>query len=142
MWAKATILAAVGSAVLAGCGAAMMPAHTESRDESQQPTPAAATRAAASEAQRLSFEQAMGLVEELRFDEALAKLTELEPLVSGTGDGELPAACVFWRGFCQEKLAHPNQAALFYRRVLEMYPHTRVTEPARRRLAALDLPSS
>ena len=139
MWAKATILAAVGSAVLAGCSASELPAHTEGRDDARQPAPATATQAGESEALRLAFEQAMGLIEELRFAEALTRLAALEPLVAGAGHLELPAACMFWKGFCQEKLARPHQAALCYRRVLDMYARTQVAEPARRRLAALDL---
>jgi len=146
MWARWTILravlvalAAAAGGLLAGCGAvAHMPAPTGDRENGRRPP----ARAVASDALTAAFDRAVALIDELHFAEALARLEQLEPVVVGTGDLELAAACMFWKGFCQEKLSRPAQAALSYRRVLESYPQTRVAEPARKRLESLNLPES
>lgn len=134
MWVKASILGAAGAALLCGCGMAGMGPPSQARDKAES-----VSAGAAGEGLVAAFNEAMGLIDELRFDEALARLGELEPLVAGTADVELASKCLFWHGFCQEKLSRPAQAALSYRRVLELYPQSRVAEVARRRLAALEV---
>ena len=141
MWARSGIfrgalagLAATGGLLLAGCSAGM---HAHAGDARYDDVHGAAVRGEAAGELEAAFEQAMGLIDELRFARALAKLTQLEPTVAAAGRVELAAECVFWRGFCQEKLSRPAEAAALYRRVLEDYAETRVSAPARRRLASL-----
>lgn len=128
MWVKASILVVAGAVLLAGCGAPGMALSTDKRVETMGVSIHLAE----------GFDGAIGLIDELRFGEALTRLTELEPLVAGTGDVELAAACLFWQGFCQEKLSRLAPAVQLYRRVLEAYPQTRVAGPARRRLTSLE----
>jgi len=139
MWARAIILTVGAALFLGGCMAVGRPMAPEvsAHDPKIPPQARAATGKLLTE-----FERAMDMVDELRFGEALVKLTEIEPLMTAVGDRQRAALCLFWRGFCEEKLSRPAQARARYGDVLAMYGDTVAADMARRRLAILNAPES
>lgn len=138
MWARATVLTVGVALFLAGCGGVQhFGPQVLANGTEGAPPPLTATGHLLA-----AFERAMDMVDELRFDEALVKLTELEPLIAGVGDRQRAALCLFWRGFCEEKLSRPAQAGARYRDVMEIYPDTVAAALAHRRLAILDAPDT
>lgn len=128
-----TTVSAAAAIMLAGCGAMPPPA---ARTGDAQAHVAAAPSATGELLD--DYLHAMDMVDQARFAEALGELTEIEPLLAGVGDRPRAAAALFWRGFCEEKLTRPNQAAARYRAVLSVYSDTKAADLARHRLAALE----
>ena len=128
-----TLLWAMAGIMLAGCGTMPLPAD---RPEGVQ-AHAADTPSVTGELLD-DYIHAMDMIDEARFAEALTELTEIEPLLAGVGDRPRAASSLFWRGFCEEKLTRPNQAAARYRAVLDIYSDTKAADLARHRLAALN----
>ncbi len=128
-----TLLWTIVAIMLAGCGAMPLPADRTGDTRHHVEGAPQATGELLDD-----YIHAMDLVDQARFAEALAELTEIEPLLAGVGDRPRAASALFWRGFCEEKLSRPNQAAARYRGVLEVYSDTKAADLARHRLAALE----
>ena len=129
-----TLLWMMVAITLAGCGA-MGPQLGRTGED--QPRAVTGDTPQASGELLDDYNHAMDLVDQARFAEALAELTQIEPLLAGVGDRPRAASALFWRGFCEEKLSRPNQAAARYRGVLDVYSDTKAADLARHRLAAL-----
>ena len=127
MWAKANaailagLLAATG---LAGCGAGARFA------------PALTTRAVPSRTQE-QFAEALALLADLRYRAALAKLPALAEEFAAAGDLAKAGECLFWQGYCFEKLSEPAKARQAYQRVRLRYSETPAAAQAARRLRGL-----
>jgi len=102
-----------------------------------QPKPAAAQ---AKPEQAAALEQAVALVTELRYDEAIEKLRFLLPALQASGDTQRTAEAMFWIGFCHERQSRFDQATVWYRRTVNDYPDTPAAEQARQRLPRLESP--
>jgi len=136
MWARASILTVGVAMFLGGCGGMLRQPGAPAvlaRDTEVPSQDRAATGHLLA-----AFERAMDMIDELRFGEARVKLAEIEPLMTAVGDRQRAGLCVFWQGFCEEKLSRIVQAGARYRDVLELYPGTVAAELAHRRLAILD----
>ncbi len=136
MWARAIILTVGVAMLLGGCGVPQMAPLAGHARETHVPDQASSATG------RLlaAFEDSMDMVDEARFDQALVKLTEIEPLMIAVGDHQRAGLCLYWRGFCEEKLSRPAQAEALYRDVLSMYPDTVASNAARQRLDILNAP--
>jgi len=87
------------------------------------------------------FEEAMALVGELKYDKAAGRFAPLEDPFAASGRLERAAQCLFWEGYCNEKLGRLSRAAEMYRQVLDRYADTRAAATTRRRLAQLAAPA-
>ena len=90
--------------------------------------------------QAAALEQAVALVTELRYDEAIEKLRFLLPALQASGDTQRTAEAMFWIGFCHERQSRFDQATVWYRRTVNDYPDTPAAEQARQRLPRLESP--
>ena len=124
MWAKAILPAVLGAVILGGCGAA--------------PGGLSAGRTLSKNRAESEFDEAVALVGELKYQQALARFERLEPAFLTAGETAKAAECIFWRGYCLEKLSRNDQAAGAYRIVIEQYSAAPGARQAARRLAWLE----
>jgi TolA-binding protein len=86
------------------------------------------------------YEQAMVLVAEQRYEEALRRLVPLPPAFEKAEDWNRAAAAYFWMGYCNEKQGRLSQAIDLYRHVTHLYGTTPASRQAGDRLAILVVP--
>ncbi|HUU21303.1 MAG TPA: tetratricopeptide repeat protein [Phycisphaerae bacterium] len=92
-----------------------------------------------SRADAAALEEAVAAVVSREYDTARPRLATLVGRFEAAGEDDRAAEALFWLSFCYEKTAHKNQAAVFYRQVVDKYPRSAASQQARLRLAHLDL---
>ena len=125
MWAKANLLAALAATAIGGCRA--LP-H-EHRGARSSPATTRASRPSVAELSR-----AIALTSELQYRQALAEFARLETGFMAEGRPARAAECLFWRGYCREKLSETSEAARIYRRLIRRHAKTPASAQAARRL--------
>jgi len=86
-----------------------------------------------------ALEEAIAAVVSREYDTARPRLAALVERFEAAGEDDRAAEALFWLSFCYEKTAHKNQAAVFYRQVVDKYPRSPASQQARLRLGHLDL---
>ena len=98
---------------------------------------AAAQEAAVAEG---AFDEAMLLVAEQRYTEALKRLSPLTAAFEAAEDRIRAARVTFWMAYCQEKQGRQAEAIALYERVQRTYPQTPACRLAAARVAKLQGP--
>jgi TolA-binding protein len=98
---------------------------------------AAARNAAAAEA---TLDEAMMLIAEQQYAEALKRLPPLVATFEAAEDRNRAARTMFWMAYCQEKSGKQAEAIVLYGRVARAYPQTPAARLAAERLARLRRP--
>jgi TolA-binding protein len=86
----------------------------------------------------VEFNRAVALIGELRYQKAISALAVQEGVAVSTHRIVRAAECAFWHGYCREKLGDRRQAAIIYRKLMDIYPRTPAAAQAARRLAAIE----
>ncbi len=86
---------------------------------------------------RAALDEALGLVSDLKYAQAAARLRELVPVAELAGDDATASEALFWLGYCAEKQGDAQQAEGYYERVNLAYPKSRAAQQARLRLRQL-----
>ena len=96
-----------------------------------------AGRGVVSQADLATFNDAVSLVESLRYEEAAGKFRQVFDNFVSAGDRQRAAEALFWLGFCREKQRRPAEARAIYVRLSEEYAGTRAAQQAGERLSRL-----
>jgi len=83
------------------------------------------------------LDAAVGLVTELKYKEAAAKLGPLAATFTDACDKAHAAEAAFWLGYCREKLGNADEARKAYELVAKKYPDTPAARQAHARLTRL-----
>ena len=129
------LLAAVTVAAV-GCAESPRPPLPEK-------TPLPETRAAAARdaaAAEATLDEAMMLIAEQQYAEALKKLPPVVAAFEAAEDRNRAARTTFWMAYCQEKSGKQAEAIVLYGRVARAYPQTPAARLAAERLARLRPP--
>jgi TolA-binding protein len=129
------LLAAVTVAAV-GCAESARPPLPE---ETRLPETRAAAGRNAAVAEE-TFDEAMMLIAEQQYTEALRKLPPLVAAFEAAADRNRAARTTFWMAYCQEKSGKPAEATVLYERVTRAYPQTPAARLAAERLARLRPP--
>jgi len=134
---KASILLWALLAGLSGCAA--MELGREATNKASRDKPAATRwgRETVTAADIAGFDEAKGLTMDLRYEEAVRRLSRLLPVFERAGDRRRAGEIKFWTGYCYEKLGRPDDAAAFYRAVIHGHGDGRAALHARARLGAM-----
>ncbi|MBM4019026.1 MAG: hypothetical protein FJ288_11980 [Planctomycetes bacterium] len=127
--------AAVAVAALGCAKTAPVPAPQDGR--LHEARSAAARDAAVAEA---TLDDALVLVAEQRYAEALKKLSPLAAAFEAADDRARAARVTFWMAYCQEKSGKQAEAVALYERVGRAYPQTPAARLASERLSRLRSP--
>jgi TolA-binding protein len=84
-----------------------------------------------------SFDEAVGLVSELKYPEAEIKFRQSLVWFQAAGDKDRSAECMFWIGFCREKQGQAAEARVQYDKVIRDYPGTPAASMAAQRMGRL-----
>ncbi len=90
-----------------------------------------------SQADLAMFNDAISLVESLRYEAAAGKFRQVFDNFVFAGDRSRAAESLFWLGFCREKQQQVAEAKAIYLRVAEEYSETRAAQQSDRRLSRL-----
>ena len=123
MLAKRIILWTVAAALLPGCGLAYQasPLRIEPAAQNDQ-----------------AFEEAMALVAQLNYPQALDKFEAIFPRLHAAGDTARAAEAMFWVGYCYEKQGQKDAALDWYKRVVRAYLWEPAASEAAKRLTRLE----
>jgi len=128
--AKVTATALLMAAVLLGGCAANAPLLTHYKGErAVEPLPPEHAEA--------EFNEAVALAAKLHYREAIVKFSRVLPSFETAGLRQRSGETLFWLGYCNEKLDRRQDAAVFYKRLLQKYPRVRAAHIAGQRLAGL-----
>ena len=83
------------------------------------------------------FTQAVALAVKLRYQDAIAQFSRVLPSFETAGLRQRCGETLFWLGYCNEKLDRRQEAAAFYKRLLQKYPRVRAARLGGQRLTAL-----
>ena len=126
MWNRATkLFVIVAAAAVAGCEEQPLP--------QQQATPYAHPYHL-NEQQTVSFNRAVELISQLRYESAAGELAGLIPTFERLGATHHAAEATFWLGYCREKLGRLDEAKILYSQCVQKYPRTAAAQQASRRL--------
>lgn len=84
-----------------------------------------------------AFDEAMGLLAELKYAEAGDRFADVLVRFEAAGDSVRTAETIFWVGFCREKEGRLVESKACYERVLREYPQSPVARRASERLSRL-----
>jgi tetratricopeptide (TPR) repeat protein len=129
------LLAAVAVAAV-GCAESVRPPLPE-KTPLPETRAAAARNAAAADA---TLDEAMMLIAEQQYAEALKKLPPVVAAFEAAEDRDRAARTTFWMAYCQEKSGKQAEAIALYGRVARAYPQTAAARLAAERLARLRSP--
>ena len=136
MWAKA-MRAAVWVALAASvwsCGN-MEPLHWGLGGPTTRPASEGMTATGqASADEKAELTEAVELISQLRYKEAGEKLRNLLPRLAASGDVPVLAEATFWLGYCHEKQQQTDEAARYYRKIVNDYKDTPAARRAEERL--------
>jgi TolA-binding protein len=124
------VLAPLASMV--GCGMAQQPRELSLRPDITTIDPA--------RLEQEIYEQALLLVAEQRYEEALRRLAPLPHVFEKAEEWNRAANVFFWMGYCNEKQGRLTLAIDFYRHVTHLYAATPASRQAAERLAILGVP--
>jgi TolA-binding protein len=125
----------LASVAVAAAGCSMSSPGTAQEDARvHEVRAAAAQKAAVAEG---AFDEAMMLVAEQRYTEALKKLTPLAATFEAAEDRPRAARVTFWMAYCHEKQGRQPEAIAMYERVQRTYPQTPACRLAAARIANL-----
>lgn len=133
MWRKASyLLAAVW---LGGCSVlnAPEPSSKGPRTPTETQSPAVSSQTAS------AFNEAMTLLENLRYTEALSRLDRVVARAEVLGDKKRTAECRFWQGYCYEKQGMYPVAREMYQKAAA-YEDMPAASLARQRMSLLPAP--
>ncbi len=102
------------AALIAGCGVPQW----QKKTEPQAPAPARASEAVK------EYDEALGLIVELRYEEAAEILQRVVNLLDEAGDRPRASQGFFWFGYCLEKLHMLDNARKAYTQLIAVYPGT------------------
>jgi len=88
-----------------------------------------------------ALDEAMMLVAEQRYTEALKKLASLAATFEAAEDRPRAARVTFWMAYCHEKQGRQPEAIAMYERVQRSYPQTPASRLAAARVANLQGPA-
>jgi tetratricopeptide (TPR) repeat protein len=83
------------------------------------------------------FDEAVGLVSQLKYPEAEIKFRRSLVWFQAAGDKDRSAECLFWIGFCQEKQGRTAEARGQYEKSFRDYPGTPAARLAAERMGRL-----
>jgi len=137
VWAKA-IRAAVWAALagmMGGCAAEMKPFSWNFGALAARPAKASRTDTGqASADEKTELDEAVELVSQLQYKEAGEKLRNLIPRLAASGDVPVLAEATFWLGYSHEKQEQTDEAARYYRKIVNDYQDTPAAARAEERL--------
>lgn len=129
------ILLLLASVAVAAAGCSASGPGTALEDARVHEARAAAARDAA--VAEGAFDEAMMLVAEQRYTEALKKLTSLAATFEAAEDRPRAARVTFWMAYCHEKQGRQAEAIATYERLQRTYPQTPACRLAAARVANL-----
>jgi TolA-binding protein len=129
----------LATVALAAAGCSMSSRGTAQEDARVHEARAAAAQEAAIAEE--AFDEAMMLVAEQRYTEALKRLSPLTATFEAAEDRTRAARVTFWMAYCQEKLGRHAEAITLYERVKRTYPQTPACRLAAARIANLRGPA-
>ena len=136
MWDRTNLLILIAATVLAGCEAqpaSRMPGDQPGQDAYISPQ-------GIDEEHVVSFNRAVEMASELRYEAAAAEFIRLIRLFERLGAAEQSAEAIFWLGYCYEKIGRPDEAKVVYSRCLMKYPRTLAAEQAAFRVNRIQMP--
>ena len=137
MWAKSGHLMLVIVVAVAIGGCAQMRRWRQRRKGSAEPASRiVATTMPAAQAVKV-FNQALGLVTDLRYQEAGVKVQSVVDPLDEAGDHRRAAEAVFWLAYCREKMRYLDSASKLYKRLIEKFPDSAAAARGKDRLGAL-----
>ncbi len=86
------------------------------------------------------FNSGLALAAELRYQEAGEAFARALQAFQSAGDDARAAESLFWVAYCYEKRDRPQEAAIFYKRVLDRYRRTPAARQSELRLDRLPQP--
>ena len=117
------------AALVGGCA---VPQWRRKEIEPQAPAPAGASQAVK------EYDRALGLIAELRYEEAAEILQGVINPLDEAGDVRRASEGFFWLGYCREKQHMLDIARNLYARLIAVYPGTAAAQRAQQRLARIN----